>query len=191
MVALARRYIDPRTHINDDWNEPWCTEDASAVRDDVAFNGGARQFGLEKLFHNYSVDLYASGHMHSYERTLPVYRSQVVNSDYRDCAAMFHLIVGASGCCQGTDTFDDGSVYPWSAARSDSYGYGVLNVYNGTHMQWQQILDEDESVLDEVWVVKAAAAAGKDKGAAVKGAAAKQQQQHNSTQPAGARHVRG
>lgn len=63
IVAYAHRPMYC-THINDDWNEPWCTEDASAVRDGVAFNGGARQFGLEKLFHNYSVDMYASGHMH-------------------------------------------------------------------------------------------------------------------------------
>ena len=153
IVAYAHRPMYC-THIADDWNEPWCTEDASAVRDGVAFNGGKRQYGLEKLFHNYSVDLYASGHMHSYERTFPVYRDEIANTDYRDNAAMFHLIVGASGCCQGTDTFDDNAAYPWSAARSDSYGYGVLNVFNATHMQWQQILDEDESVLDEVWVVK-------------------------------------
>ena len=90
----------------------------------------------------------------SYERTYPVYREQVVNTHYRNNRAMFHLIVGASGCQGPMDTFDEGAVYPWSAARSDSYGYGVLNVYNGTHMHWQQILDEDESVMDEVWVVK-------------------------------------
>ena len=155
IVAYAHRPMYC-THINDDWDEPWCTEDASAVRDGVAFDGGPRQFGLERLFHNFSVDLYASGHMHSYERTFPVYRQQIVNTDYRDSAATFHLIVGASGCCGGTDTFDEAAMYPWSAARSDSYGYGVLNIFNATHMQWQQILDEDESVLDEVWVVKGA-----------------------------------
>lgn len=83
-----------------------------------------------------------------------MYRDQTVNTNYRDNAATWHLIVGASGCCQGTDTFDEGSVLHWSAARSDSYGYGVINVYNATHMQWQQILDEDESVLDEVWAIK-------------------------------------
>ena len=90
----------------------------------------------------------------SYERTYPVYREQVVNADYRDNAAMWHLIVGASGCQGPMDTFDEGTVYPWSAARSDSYGYGVLEVHNATHMHWMQILDEDESVMDEVWVVK-------------------------------------
>ena len=155
IVAYAHRPMYC-THIDNDWNAPYCTEEAAALRDGVAFNKGPRRYGLEQLFHNYSVDLYVSGHMHSYERTYPVYREQLVNTNYRDNAAMWHLIVGASGCQGPMDTFDEGSVYPWSAARSDSYGYGVLNVYNATHMQWQQILDEDESVLDEVWVVKEA-----------------------------------
>ena len=42
----------------------------------------------------------------------------------------------------------------WSAARSDSYGYGVFTVYNATHAHWEQILDEDESVLDQVWITQ-------------------------------------
>ena len=181
IVAYAHRPMYC-THIDDDWDETWCTEDAAALRDGVAFNGGPRQFGLEQLFHNYSVDLYVSGHMHSYERTYPVYREQLVNTNYRDNAAMWHLIVGASGCQGPMDTFDEGSVYPWSAARSDSYGYGVLNVYNATHMQWQQILDEDESVLDEVWVVKAAMGGPSEMKVAAAAAAAA---------AGGARHVRG
>ena len=176
IVAYAHRPMYC-THIANDWNEPWCTEDASAVRDGVAFDGGVRMYGLERLFHMYSVDLYASGHMHSYERTYPVYRQQIVSRNYSEPAAMFHLIVGASGCCNGMDTFDEGAVYPWSAARSDSYGYGVLNVYNHTHIQWQQILDEDESVLDEVWVVK--------------GSSTKRQRPMAQDGTRGVRHVRG
>jgi len=92
--------------------------------------------------------------MHSYERTYPVYREQVMDTAYAGNKGMWHLIVGAGGCQEYLDTFDEGAVYPWSAARSDTYGYGVLSVYNNTHMHWAQIWDEDESVLDEVWVTK-------------------------------------
>ena len=144
------------THIYNDWNENYCTEDASSVRDGVAFNGGKRQFGLEKLFFNYGVDLYVSGHMHSYERTYPVYRQQIVDTHYAGNFGTWHLVVGAAGCSELLDRFDVDAAYPWSVARSDSYGYGVLTVYNTTTMHWAQILDEDESVLDEVWVSKAA-----------------------------------
>ena len=49
------------SHIHGDWQNPWCTEDAAAVRDGVAFKGGPRLYGLEALFRKYSVDLYAAG----------------------------------------------------------------------------------------------------------------------------------
>ena len=94
--------------------------------------------------------------MHSYERTYPVYRGEIVNRHFRDNEATFHLVVGASGCQGPMDDFDNGALYPWSAARSDSYGYGILTAHNETHLHWAQILDEDESVMDELWVVKAA-----------------------------------
>ena len=63
IVAYAHRPMYC-THIANDWQAPYCTEEAAAVRDGVAFDGGLRQYGLERLFHNYSVDLYVSGHMH-------------------------------------------------------------------------------------------------------------------------------
>ena len=74
IVAYAHRPMYC-THIHSDWEDEWCTEDAAAVRDGVAFKGGPRQFGLEQLFHNYSVDLYASGHMHR-----SVSRAQAANT---------------------------------------------------------------------------------------------------------------
>jgi len=142
------------SHIANDWNAPYCTENAASVRDGVAFNGGKRQYGWEKLFHEYEVDLFVAGHMHSYERSYPVYREQVVNTDYRDNEATWYLVVGAAGCQEYLDNYDVDALYPWSAARSDSYGYGKLTVYNGTTLHWAQILDEDGSVLDEIWVHK-------------------------------------
>ena len=89
-----------------------------------------------------------------YERTYPVYRERTMDTGYSGNKGTFHLITGAGGCQEYLDDFDEASVYPWSASRSDTYGYGVLSVYNATHMHWAQILDEDESVLDQVWVSK-------------------------------------
>ena len=63
IVAFAHRPMYC-THIQGDWEQEWCTEDTAAVRDGVAFDGGPRMYGLEALFHNHSVDVYSSGHMH-------------------------------------------------------------------------------------------------------------------------------
>ena len=91
---------------------------------------------------------------HSYERSYPVYREQVMGTDYHGNQGTFHIVAGAAGCQEYLDSYDEGAIYPWSASRSDSYGYGVFTVHNATHAHWAQILDEDESVLDQVWVTK-------------------------------------
>ena len=110
-----------------------------------------------------------------YERTYPVYREQVMNRDYNGNQGTFHIIAGAAGCQEYLDTFDEDAVYPWSAARSDSYGYGVLTVYNATHAHWAQILDEDESVMDQTWITQddPALTASKQAAAAASSATAK------------------
>ena len=144
------------TNIVDDWSveKSDCAGKAADLRDGVAFDGGSRQYGLEKLFRRFQVDAYFSGHMHNYERSYPVYRQQRVNTHYRDNEATVHLVVGGAGAWAGFDVIDEDTAYPWSAVRSDSYGYGVLEVYNHTHLHWAQLLDEDESVLDELWLIK-------------------------------------
>src|SRR4051812_13582589 len=109
---------------------------------------------------------------HSYERTYPVYREQVMDTAYHGNTGTWHIIAGAAGCQEYLDSYDEGAIYPWSASRSDSYGYGVFTVYNTTHAHWAQVLDEDESVLDQVWVTKDAVTTN---GASTKGRAAQKQ----------------
>ena len=46
--------------------------------------------------------------MHSYERTYPVYREQVMDRQYEDNKATWHLVVGAAGCQEYLDRFGRG-----------------------------------------------------------------------------------
>ena len=131
-----------------------CTADTSALRDGVSFpHGGYRAGPLEELLWQYKVDFYFSGHMHSYERLYPTYREQVISREYAPLKGPLHIIAGAAGCQEYLDEYDKGR-YDWSAVTSDSYGYGKFIVYNGTHAEWQQILDEDGSVLDHIAIVR-------------------------------------
>ena len=133
-----------------------CTLDTSVLRDGVsAPHGGHRVGALEELLWQYQVDFYFSGHMHSYERLWPTYRGQLLGSSYSPLIAPLHIIAGAAGCQEKLDEYDY-SRYPWSAVTSDSYGYGKLVVHNVTHAEWQQILDEDGSVLDHIWMTRGA-----------------------------------
>jgi hypothetical protein len=54
------------------------------------------QAAMEDLFYKYGVDVYFSGHVHSYERDLPVYKG-VPEPDYVDAVATTHLLIGGAG----------------------------------------------------------------------------------------------
>ena len=77
----------------------------------------------------------------------------MISRDYAPLKAPLHVIAGAAGCQELLDEYDKGR-YDWSAVTSDSYGYGKFVVHNATHAEWQQILDEDGSVLDHVSLVR-------------------------------------
>ena len=152
LVVYGHRPMYCTNDIDDD--PAICTADTSALRDGVSFpHGGYRVGPLEELLWRYKVDFYFSGHMHSYERLWPTYREQVISRDYAPLMGPLHIIAGAAGCQEELDVYDKGR-YDWSAVTSDSYGYGKFIVYNGTHAEWQQILDEDGSILDHINIVR-------------------------------------
>jgi acid phosphatase type 7 len=84
---------------------------------------------MESLLYAYGVDIVFSGHVHSYERTLPVY-DNVVNP----CGPTY-LIVGDGGNYEGEATpwRDDANSTGWSAFREASFGVGGLEIVNSTH----------------------------------------------------------
>ena len=91
--------------------------------------------------------------MHSYERLWPTYREQVLQRNYIEPKAPIHIITGSAGCNENLDNYDKG-VYPWSAFKSDTYGFGMLDIYNNTFARWRQINAKDGKVLDEIFVGK-------------------------------------
>ena len=130
-----------------------CTSDTQVMRDGTSYGGGVRVAPLEKVLYNYNVDFFFAGHMHSYERLWPTYREQVLQKNYIEPKGPIHIITGSAGCTEELDTYDKGS-YPWSAFRSDSYGFGMLDIINNTYARWRQINAKDGSVLDEIFVGK-------------------------------------
>jgi len=120
---------------------------------------GDYYYGLETLWYNYGVDIYFCGHEHSYERTWPVYQSKVCNGTavpnqpYYEPLATVELVSGAAGNTEGLEPFTVGGDGPWSAFRTDQYGFGVLSVFNATHLFWEQF-NANYQVIDEFWLVK-------------------------------------
>ena len=65
------------------------------------YHGGAynADFGaaVEDLFYKYGVDAYFSGHVHSYERDVPVYKSVIDPAGYVNPAATAYFMIGGAG----------------------------------------------------------------------------------------------
>jgi len=138
---------------NDDNDD--CTHHESLVRVGVPF---LHVFGLESLIYQYGVDLAIWAHEHSYERLWPVYDRQVYNGSYdkpyTNPKAPVHIVTGSAGCKERHDNFDK-KVDPWSAFRSDDYGYTRMQVINATHLYLEQVSDDqDGKIIDSMTLIK-------------------------------------
>jgi len=141
---------------NDDSDHD-CFSDTNTLR-----NGWNGTYPLEELLYRHGVDLYLSGHEHSYERVFPTYKSRIdptvvvtdMNHTYTGARFPTHLVSGSAGCDEYFDTFSNATYGLWSVFRSSTYGYGHLRVHNATHLHWDQLLDEGRAGRDWLWLVK-------------------------------------
>ncbi|XP_071085143.1 acid phosphatase type 7-like [Haliotis cracherodii] len=119
------------------------------------FSGWVRR-SLEDLFHVQGVDLVIEAHEHSYERLFPLYKGNLVRTDYNNLTTTVHVISGAAGNKEGSNSMAS-SFKPWSAYRHDIVGdntYGRLVVHNSTHLHWDQVRAVNGGVIDSMWLVQ-------------------------------------
>jgi len=93
--------------------------------------GLKHQWDMEELLYRHGVDVVLSGHVHSYERSHPVYRYEA------DPCGATHLVVGDAGNYEGPAKSWMEPQPSWSAFREASFGSGLLTVYNATHAHWE------------------------------------------------------
>lgn len=125
-----KNYLE--THINRDrtpWvlvmmHTPWYSSNVIHWRE-----GELMRRAMESLLYDFGVDIVLNGHVHSYERTFPVY-----NNTVNPCGPTY-LIVGDGGNYEGEASpwRADADMTHWSAFREASFGVGGLNVVNSTH----------------------------------------------------------
>lgn len=80
---------------------------------------------MESLLYEAGVDLIVSGHVHSYERTKPIYNGEV------DPCGPVHLVVGDAGNYEGS-YIPWRKAETWTAFREASFGVAELVVLNET-----------------------------------------------------------
>lgn len=115
-------------------------------------------FGLEELMMRYNVDLAIWAHEHDWERLWPVYDWKVKNGTttsgdpYTNPKAPVHIITGSAGNRERHESW-----LPWpdvTAFRAMDYGYTRLNALNGTHLQIQQVSDDQNGkIIDEFFLI--------------------------------------
>lgn len=115
---------------------------------------------LESWFKQYKVDLYVNGHVHNYQRTAPVYQGKVTSaydayaSSYVNPQSTIYVTTGGPGS-DGTNSKVDYADAPnWLIAGEQNYSFSVMNVYNSTHLYWQQLKSQDNSLSDSFWIIK-------------------------------------
>ena len=119
------------------------------------------KLALEPLLFKYGVDFCLNGHIHNYERSWPTYKGKTTQTTV-DAPATIYLVSGAAGSKEMSSAFQQPAP-TWSAFRSNSFSYSRMQVYNATHIHWQQVQTDpvaifaDSSygeVIDDVWFVQ-------------------------------------
>lgn len=115
---------------------------------------------FEPIFMKYGVDIYASGHVHDYEWTYPIFNNTKIGKDFTNPQAPLHLVTGNGGPPSPSQF---SSFQNWSYTHSTTdinadpnvFGsYTIMEAVNHREMKWTQISNGDGSVLDELVIVQ-------------------------------------
>ena len=115
---------------------------------------------FEPIFMKFGVDVFASGHVHDYEWTYPIYNNSKVGTDFKNPKAPVHLVTGNGGPPSASKF---GNISEWSYLHSkedisnepDKLGsYTIMTAFNSTTMKWTQIANGDGRVLDELEITQ-------------------------------------
>lgn len=119
---------------------------------------------FEQLFLDNGVDAYFAGHIHWYERMLPMgrngtidYASVVDNHTYTTASgkSMVHIVNGQAGNIESHSTLGKDPVLNLTKVlNNNDYGYTKLTVVNETTVETAFIRGEDGSVGDYLTLVK-------------------------------------
>jgi len=104
---------------------------------------------LQELWQKYKVDLAFYGHVHSYERTCPVYQSQCIVNASNHYSGPFqattHVVVGGAGASLSEFTT---SKIQWSHFTDFDHGFVKLTAFNHSSLLFEYKKSRDGNVYD-------------------------------------------
>ena len=108
---------------------------------------------IEDIVYEFEVDLFLSGHYHSYFRSCPgLYRYKCNNFGTQ------YITVGTGGANMYFGTIDNPytpGLYKndWTEFFTKKFGYGRVSILNSTSLHWE-FIGTDGSVIDDTWITK-------------------------------------
>ncbi len=105
---------------------------------------------IEPLLYANKVNAVFAGHVHAYERSVPVYNNTLTPD------APVYIVIGDGGNREGLAPNYVNPAPAWSAFRQASYGHGIIDVVNSTHAlwTWHRNQDDESVVTDSTWLVR-------------------------------------
>jgi len=162
-------------------NRPW----VFAVGHHPMYQGGSintdLQAAMEELFYNYGVDIFFTGHEHSYERDYPVYGGVTESTGtlaYVNPRATTHLMIGGAGNDEMSESTEDppllgmdelGFIHPegngkwrsskvkgtWTALTDENHvGIGIVQIIDDSTLQFDYVRTADGSVFDTITLTR-------------------------------------
>lgn len=112
------------------------------------------QKAFDNVFYQYNVDLYISGHIHSYERLYPIYDHKVTTFDYLNPKSTIYLVQGAAGSIEGHGSSIPNLKNYTAVYDNKHWGVAKLTIFNQTTILWEFIDADSKNVCDSVWINK-------------------------------------
>ena len=107
---------------------------------------------LEPIFDKYNVDLYLAGHMHYYESLYPSRNFTKVQNNFTYPKSTVYITSGNGGP-PSIDNINNNSIFS-TRKQSKEFSYGRVEAYNSTHLKFLQITNSNNSLLDEIVIIK-------------------------------------
>ena len=110
----------------------------------------------KELFDKYNVDMYLSGHVHSYGRSYKSCKAPACRSRHSSNATTTYVFVGGAGNDE-TDFRTSGRVHPGPVVGDSTFATpelstGILQVVNSTSLVFKLISSLDGRVIDTLWI---------------------------------------
>ncbi|XP_059075339.1 probable inactive purple acid phosphatase 27 [Cryptomeria japonica] len=128
---------------------------ASWYAEEGSFEEPMGRESLQTLWQKYKVDLAFFGHVHSYERTCPIYQNYCVSDErvnYRGTFnATIHVVVGGGGAALADFTTLQTS---WSLFKDYDFGFVKLTAFNHSSLLFEYKKSSDGKVYDQFWITR-------------------------------------